>query len=78
MVLFNSRERLLLGTLILDKRNIGVADHSFEHLSDLIHSITENGHRRASGPVHTQHPIRYINVTERRTSSSALNYFQAL
>ena len=50
--LFNSCERLLLGTLILDKRNIGVADLSFEHLSDLIHGITEYGLRPASGLVH--------------------------
>ena len=47
-------------SLFLDKRNIGVADLSFEHLSDLIHGITENGLRHASGPVHAKHPIRYI------------------
>ena len=50
--LFNSCERLLLGTLILDKRNIGTTDLRSGHLSDLIHGITENGLRQASGPVH--------------------------
>ena len=31
-------------------------------LSDLIHGITENGLRHASGPVHAQHPICYTNT----------------
>ena len=42
-------------------RDIGIADHSFGPLSDLTHGITENGLRHASGPVHAQHPIRYIH-----------------
>ena len=57
--LFNSCERLLLGTLILDIRSIRISDLSFGPLSDLIHGITENGLRHASGPVHAKHTIRY-------------------
>ena len=52
---FNSCERLLLRTLILDIRKIGIADLSFGHLSDLIQGIMENGLRHASGPVHAKH-----------------------
>ena len=33
------------------------------YISDLIHGITENGLRHASGLVHAKHPIRYIYVT---------------
>ena len=50
-----------LGTLIPDKRNIGVADLSFGQLSDLIHGIRENRLRHASGPVHKNQYIRYID-----------------
>ena len=49
---------------ILDIRNIGIADLRFGHLSDLIHGITENGLRYASGPVQWKHPIRYMYTTE--------------
>ena len=29
---------------------------------DLIHNLTENGLKHASGPVNAKHPIRYINT----------------
>ena len=48
----------LLGTLILDIRNIGTADLKFGQLSDLIHGLTENGLWQARGPVHANQPIR--------------------
>ena len=38
-----------------------ISDLRFGLLSDLIHVITENGLRHASGPVHAKHPIRYID-----------------
>ena len=60
--LFNSCERLLLGTLILDIRSSRISDLSFGPLSDLINGITENGLRHTSGPVHAQHSIRYIGT----------------
>ena len=54
--LFNSCERLLLGALILDIKDIGILGLRYEHLSDLIHNITENGLRHSSGPVPSNLP----------------------
>ena len=36
----------------------------YDLYSDLIHYITENGLRHASGPVHTKHPIPYIYTSK--------------
>ena len=52
------------GLKFLDIRSSRTSDLRFGLLSDLIHGITENGLRHASGPVHNKQPIRYINVME--------------
>ena len=47
------------GLLILDIRNIGISGLRNEHLSDLIHGLTENGLTHASGPI----PLKLPSVT---------------
>ena len=66
--LFNSCERFLLGTLILDIRSIRISDLSYEPLSDLNHGITESGLRHASGPVNAKLPIRYLHTIHVNTT----------
>ena len=56
---------LLQGMIIIIKRCQAhkTSDLSFGPLSDLIHDITENGLRHASGPVHAKHPFRYMHAS---------------
>ena len=59
-IFFNSCERLLLGTLILDIK-AGDRNLRSDHKSDLIQHQTGNGLRHASGPVRSNlPPITYI------------------
>ena len=78
--LFNSCERLLLGTLILDIRSSRISDLSFGPLSDLIHGITENGLRHASGPVHTNNPsvTHIVMVTRNLIFNTLINTRQQI
>ena len=46
----------MLQPLILDIKDIGILGLRYEHLSHLIHGITENGLRHANGPVPTNLP----------------------
>ena len=61
--LFNSCERLLLGTLISGQKSSRISDLSFGLFSDLIHGIMENGLRHTSGPVHAKHPLHILMTT---------------
>ena len=58
-MLFNSCERLLLGTLIwTQKLEIEASDQNTQ--SDLIHHQTGNGLRHARGPIQSKHSTRYM------------------
>ena len=62
LTLFNSWERLLLGTLILNKTT-KVKYHKHEQKSDLIQHQLGNELLHASGPVQSNlPPITYISV----------------
>ena len=43
-----------LGTLILDTKHLDNRPQIGAYKFDLIHDLTENGLRHASGPIHTQ------------------------
>ena len=48
--------KTFFGDFNSEHKNIEILDLRYEHLSDLIHGITENGLMHASGPVPSNIP----------------------
>ena len=59
-ILFNSCERLLLGTFISGQLHWNRKPQIGTNSLTLSTTITENGLRHASDPVHAKHPICYM------------------
>ena len=65
--------KILIGDFNSGHKNIGIPDLRYKHLSDLIHDITENGHRHASGPVPSNIPsVTYIGNLNTRWANTGI------